>query len=110
MKPPVLIVLLMMCLMISTACSSTRAQGHHTRERLEDGTPEAMLTEVAVRPLSLAGSALGGAIYVVYWPFAKITGADTSSVKHVLIDKPYEATFNRPLGALRQLREMDREN
>ncbi len=99
-----------MYLLISTACSSTRAQGHHTRERLEDGTPEAMLTEVAVRPLSLAGSALGGAIYIVYWPFAKMSGADTTPAKHILIDKPYEATFNRPLGDFRQLREMDREN
>ena len=100
----------MMCLLISTACSSTRAQGHHTRERLEDGTPDAMLTEVAVRPLSLAGSALGDAIYIVYWPFAKMSGADTTPAKHILIDKPYEATFNRPLGDFRQLREMDREN
>tara|TARA_Y100000588_G_C13326949_1_gene532254 strand:+ start:188 stop:490 length:303 start_codon:yes stop_codon:yes gene_type:complete len=100
----------MICLLaISTACSSTRAQGHHTRERLNDGSPEAMLTEIAVRPLSLAGSALGGAIYIVYWPLAKMTGADTTSAKRVLIDKPYEATFNRPLGDFHRLREIDKE-
>ena len=110
MKPPVLIILVMMCLMISTAYSSTRAQGHHIRERLEDGTPKAMLNKVAVRPISLVGNALGGAIYIVYWPFARMTEADNTPAKHILIDKPYKATFNRPLSDFSQLREMDWEN
>jgi len=111
MKPPALVIVLMACLLvIPMACSSTQSQGgHQTRERLIDGSPEAMMTEVVVRPLSLASSALGGVIYVVYWPFAKIAGADTSSAKHALVNKPYEATFTRPLGDFSRLREIDKE-
>lgn len=111
MKPPALIATLMACLLlISSACSSTQTGGHQTQERLRNVSSEAMMTEVIVRPLSLAGSALGGAIYVFYWPFAKIGGLDTTSAKHALIDKPYEATFKRPLGDFQRLREIDKED
>ena len=109
MKPLALSVLLMMCLLVSTACSSTRAQEHHIGDRLKDGSPEAMMTELVVRPLSIAGSALGGAIYVVYWPFAKIGGVDTTSAKRALIDKPYKAAFKREWGDFDRLREIDKE-
>ena len=50
------------CLLIATPSEA--------RERLKDGSTEAMMAEAVVRPLSLAGTVLGGAMYVITWPFA----------------------------------------
>ena len=80
------------CLLIATPSEA--------RERLKDGSTEAMMAEAVVRPLSLAGTVLGGAMYVITWPFAKLGKADTAEAKRHLLDKPYEATFKRPLGEL----------
>ena len=62
------------------------------------------MAEAVVRPLSLAGTVLGGAMYVITWPFAKLGKADTAEAKRHLLDKPYEATFKRPLGDFKRLK------
>ena len=79
------------------------------RERLKDGSTEAMMAEAVVRPLSLAGTVLGGAMYVITWPFAKLGKTDTAEAKRHLLDKPYEATFKRPLGDFKRLKEIREE-
>ncbi len=66
------------------------------------------MTEVIVRPLSLAGTVLGGAIHVITWPFAVLGGQDTTESRRQLINKPLEATFKRPLGDFTRLYEINR--
>ena len=89
------------CLLIATPSEA--------RERLKDGSTEAMIAEAVVRPLSLAGTLLGGAMYVISWPFAKLGKTDTAEAKRHLLEKPYEATFKRPLGDFKRLREIREE-
>ena len=107
MKPRVLISTLVACLLLTNNIQA-QTHPHPTRNRLPDGSPEAMMTEVIVRPLSLAGTVLGGAIHVITWPFAVLGGQDTTESRRQLINKPLEATFKRPLGDFTQLYEMNR--
>ena len=107
MKPRVLISTLVACLLLTNNIQA-QTHPHSTRNRLPDGSPEAMMTEVIVRPLSLAGTVLGGAIHVITWPFAALGGQSTKESKRQLIDKPLEATFKRPLGDISRLKEINR--
>ena len=66
-------------------------------ERLADGSGEAYLIEVVVRPVSLAGTILGTGLYIITWPFSKSSGSNEAA-KRELIDKPFDATFKRKLG------------
>ena len=66
-------------------------------ERLVDGSGEAYLVEVVVRPVSLAGTILGTGFYIVTWPFSKASGS-SETAKRELIDKPFDATFKRKFG------------
>ncbi len=108
MKARVLIITVVTCLLITNNIQA-QSHPHPTRNRLPDGSPEAMMTEVIVRPLSLAGTVLGGAIHIITWPFAALGGQDTTESKRQLIDKPLEATFKRPLGDLSRLKEINRD-
>lgn len=108
MKARVLIITVVTCLLITNNIQA-QSHPHPTRNRLPDGSPEAMMTEVIVRPLSLAGTVLGGAIHIITWPFAALGGQSTTESKRQLIDKPLEATFKRPLGDLSRLKEINRD-
>ena len=66
-------------------------------ERLVDGSGEAYLAEVVVRPVSLAGTILGTGFYIITWPFSKASGS-SEAAKRELIDKPFDATFKRKFG------------
>ena len=108
MKSRALPTTVVVCLLIANNIQA-QSHPHPTRNRLPDGSPEAMMTEVIVRPLSLAGSVLGGAIHVITWPFAALGGQSTKESKRQLIDKPLEATFKRPLGDISRLKEINRD-
>ena len=107
MKSRALPTTVVVCLLIANNIQA-QSHPHSTRNRLPDGSPEAMMTEVIVRPLSLAGSVLGGAIHIITWPFAALGGQSTKESKRQLIDKPLEATFKRPLGDISRLKEINR--
>ncbi len=107
MKPRVLISTLVACLLLTNNIQA-QTHPHPTRNRLPDGSPEAMMTEVIVRPLSLAGTVLGGAIHIITWPFAVLGGQSTTESRRQLINKPLEATFKRPLGDFTRLTEINR--
>ena len=66
-------------------------------ERLVDGSGEAYLVEVVVRPVSLVGTILGTGFYIITWPFSIASGS-SEAAKRELIDKPFDATFKRKLG------------
>ena len=95
------------CLLIANNIQA-QTHPHPTRNRLSDGSPEAMMTEAIVRPMSLVGTMLGGAIQIITWPFAALGGQSTQKSKRQLIDKPMEATFKRPLGDISRLKEINR--
>lgn len=50
-----------------------------------------------VRPISLVGSALGAAVFLVSLPFT-LTTQSTDEAARELVGKPLEYTFYRPLG------------
>lgn len=50
-----------------------------------------------VRPISLVGSIVGAAVFVVTLPFTLTTQSTDEAAKE-LLGKPLEYTFNRPLG------------
>jgi hypothetical protein len=57
-----------------------------------------MLADIfIVRPISLAGSILGAAVFIVTLPFTLVTQSTDEAAKE-LLGNPLEYTFNRPLG------------
>jgi hypothetical protein len=52
---------------------------------------------VIVRPLALVGTLLGTAVFVVSLPFT-LPGRNVDEAANLLVAKPFEYTFNRPLG------------
>ena len=107
MKSRALLTTVVACLLVANNIQA-QTHPHPTRNRLPDGSPEAMMTEVIVRPMSLVGSLLGGAIHIITWPFAALGEQSTKESRRQLIDKPLEATFKRPLGNISRLKEINR--
>lgn len=107
MKSRVILLAVVSCLLTTTWTQADwrPISGHVGGKRLKTGSGEAVLVEVVVRPLGLASTVLGGALYVVTWPFAKLSG-DTDKTKEHLINRPAEATFRRPIGNFDKLREI----
>lgn len=58
---------------------------------------EMMADMLLVRPISLVGSAVGAALFIVTLPFTLPTQS-TDEAARELLGKPLEYTFNRPLG------------
>ena len=52
---------------------------------------------VLVRPLSLVGTVLGTAVFLVALPFTLPSGS-VEKTANALVADPFEYTFNRPLG------------
>lgn len=52
---------------------------------------------LVVRPLGLAATIIGGAIFVVSLPFSALGGNTEPAFNYLLAD-PFTFTFNRPLG------------
>jgi len=64
-----------------------------TGDRAGDMTADLVL----VRPLGVVGTVIGAAVFVVSLPFTLPTGS-AGEAAHELVGKPFEYTFNRPLG------------
>jgi len=67
---------------------------------VSDATPSsgAILMDLLVlRPLSLAGTALGAGVFVIGLPFEALSG-DIAGPAHRLVTQPARYTFTRPLG------------
>ena len=87
-------------------CASTSQSPAAPQQRVEGTTSEDMMLEVVVRPLSLISTIARSAMYyVVTWPFSSASGSDQEA-KRLLVDKPYEATFNRKMGDFHKLKEI----
>ena len=69
----------------------------------EDGSPEAIAADVLiVRPLCLAATVIGAALFVVSLPIA-IASHSTSETARQLVGLPARATFTRRLGDMTSL-------
>jgi hypothetical protein len=67
-----------------------------SRDRRPDPV-EVAADALVVRPVGLAATAIGAAIFVVALPFAAITG-DIDGTARALVDTPARYTFKRKLG------------
>lgn len=71
--------------------------------RSQDIDPaEVAVDGLLVRPLGLAATAVGGAIYLVVLPFAAISG-DAKGPARSLVGAPARFTFKRKLGDFRSV-------
>ena len=86
-------------------CASTSQTPAAPQQHVRSTTSDDMMYEVVVRPLSLISTIAGSAIYVATWPFSSASGSDQEA-KRLLVDKPYEATFNRKMGDFHKLKEI----
>ena len=86
-------------------CATTSQIPAAPQQRVEGATSDDMMLEAVVRPLSLISTIAGSAIYVVTWPFSSASGSDQEA-KRLLVDKSYEATFNRKMGDFHKLKEI----
>ncbi|MCC4115485.1 hypothetical protein LLG90_09000 [Aromatoleum toluclasticum] len=80
-------------LLTMSAGVSAQQAGTVTGDRAGDMTADLLL----VRPLGLVGTVIGAAVFVVALPFTLPTGS-AGDAAHELVGKPFEYTFNRPLG------------
>jgi len=89
-----LTVLLTVLALVAMPCMTCFAQGLEEDRDLIGGK---MAAEVVVRPLGMAATIIGGAIFIVTLPFSAIGGNAKPAYDHLLSD-PFMYTFNRPLG------------
>lgn len=65
------------------------------------GSAEAMIGDLLIlRPIGIAVTALGAAVFIVSLPFS-VLGGNTKDAFHELVVDPARFTFNRPLGVLK---------
>ncbi len=66
--------------------------------RIVGPSPASMAVDgLVVRPLGIAATILGSAIYVVTLPFSAL-GGNVGEAGDSLVGEPYRMTFRRPLG------------
>ncbi|MCU0590431.1 MAG: hypothetical protein MUC57_03045 [Desulfobacterales bacterium] len=56
-----------------------------------------MWDALVMRPVGIAGTALGSVVWLVSYPFA-YWGGNTEASTQALVQNPFEWTFQRPLG------------
>ncbi len=72
---------------------------------IEDGSAEAIAADIlVVRPLCLATTLVGSALFVVALPVAAISKSTRQTGK-TLVVRPARATFVRPIGNMSDLEE-----
>ena len=99
------VIILGVVVSLVAGCASTSQTPVQTQQQVHGATSEDMMYEVVVRPLSLLSTIGGSAMYVVTLPFSMASG-NAQEAKRLLVDKPYEATFNRKLGDFQKLKEI----
>ena len=92
-----------------TGCATTSQTPAAPQQHVRSTTSDDMMYEVVARPLSLLSTIGGSAMYVVTLPFSTASGSDQEA-ECLLVDKPYEGTFNPKMGDFQRLKEIkDRE-
>jgi hypothetical protein len=89
-------VLLTVLTLIAVPCTTCLAQ-QALLEQDDDVIAGKMAAEVVVRPLGLAATVIGGAVFIVTSPFS-LLGGNIKPAYDYLVADPFKFTFNRPLG------------
>jgi hypothetical protein len=87
----------LVCAITFAWCAATPAQTSGTTDPVEVAADV-----IVVRPVCLAATAVGSALWVVALPISAISKSVKSSAK-ALVVKPARATFTRPLGDMDSL-------
>jgi hypothetical protein len=69
---------------------------HKDREILSTGE-KMVLDAVVLRPIGMATTVVGSAVYVISLPFS-LLGGNEAEVREHLVNEPARYTFKRPLG------------
>ena len=94
--------LLSMSVLASDA--SQRQNVYHDNGLGVSGSAEAMVADVLIaRPIGMATTVVGSAIYVVSLPFS-LLGGNEKQAREKLVKEPTEFTFKRPLGEFPSLK------
>ena len=94
---------LVAALSLLTAATGAQAQMEenvNAQASSGDNTPGAgamAMDAILVRPLSLAGTVLGAAVFVVGLPFEALAGNVSDPARRLVVE-PAKYTFHRPLG------------
>lgn len=87
-------VLMVMAALLLAPMAATAAENGTSTE----GGPGAMTADVVLaRPLGIAATAVGTAVFVVSLPFSAL-GGNTGQAAKALVADPFQFTFMRPLG------------
>jgi len=81
----------------SAAASDNLNAGFSTENGNTPSSGAILMDIVVLRPLSLVGTVLGTAVFIVGLPFEAMSG-DVSGPANRLVAQPAKFTFTRPLG------------
>lgn len=74
--------------------SSTLASDNYSGDQVSEGD---ITMEILARPLGLIGTAVGAVLHTAGLLFS-VPGENFSESAEVMVERPMEYTFNRPLG------------
>lgn len=93
MMKPLVAALGAVFLLSASIPTSAQQPGTVTGDRGSDMTADLLI----VRPLGIVGTVIGAVAFVISLPFTLPTGS-AGDAAHEMVGKPFEYTFNRPLG------------
>ena len=83
---------------LNNVLASESRHDYHGNGLGVSGSAEAMVADVIIaRPIGLATTVIGSAVYVVSLPFS-LLGGNEKQAREKLMKDPIEFTFKRPLG------------
>jgi len=88
----------MIAVLLFTICSPpVLAQGKSGDDDKEKGAGPMMFDLLLIRPVGVAATVIGSALFVVSLPFSAI-GGNTKPAYEKMVKEPAKYTFTRPLG------------
>ena len=90
-------VMVLLTVLALIAVPGTTCLAQDLLEKDDDVIAGKMAAEVVVRPLGLAATVIGGAVFIVTSPFSLLGGNVKPAYDYLVVD-PFKFTFKRPLG------------
>ena len=88
-------VVVMVALIVGLLSSAAFADQYAEREKPTGGMM--MWDALVMRPIGIVGTVVGSAVWLISYPFVAL-GENTDESTEALVQKPFEWTFQRPLG------------
>ena len=88
---------LILCAVLSAPSSVFAAVGGSCSDSVSPEASAMFMDALFIRPIGLAGTAVGSAVYLVTLPFSVI-GGNAGEAGNALVKEPAAYTFARPLG------------